>query len=201
LGSRWPGHVQTRGTAECPGQLRRLGQGFLWGWSAERLRHGERVGLKDWQVGTKCIGCSCSGGLVLGELAYPVCYVVDGFGDGTVAGVVEGHGWIGGGGVFFEPAVECQHVVYECGGVALAPGGPLAEALCQQVIVADEGEVMQGREVAAFGAVFKLVGEGCAAQDDGATGLADVFGDTQPGVAVVAVVVLGSGGNHAPEDV
>jgi hypothetical protein len=51
LGSRWPGHVQTRGTAECPGQLRRLGQGFLWGWSAERLNHGERVGLKDWQVG------------------------------------------------------------------------------------------------------------------------------------------------------
>ena len=134
-------------------------------------------------------------------MAYPVSEVVDGCGDGTVAGVVEGHGWIGSGGVFFEPAVEGEHVFYEFRCVALAPGGPVLEALGEEVVVADEGEVMQGREVAAFGAVFKLVREGCAAQDDGSTSLADVFGDTQPGVAIVAVVVLGSSRNHAPEDV
>ena len=132
---------------------------------------------------------------------YPVGDVVDGCGDGTAAGVVEGHRWIGGGGVFFEPAVEFQHVVYKFGCVALAPSGPVLEALGEQVVVANEGEVMQGREVAAFGAVFKLVGEGCAAQDDGSTSLADIFCDTQPGVAIVAVVVLGCGGNSAPEDV
>ncbi len=134
-------------------------------------------------------------------MAYPVGDVVDACGNGTVAGVVEGHGWIGGGGVFFEPAVEGEHVFYEFRCVTLAPGGPVLEALGEEVVVADEGEIMQGREVAAFGAVFKLVGEGCAAQDDGSTGLADVFGDAQPGVAIVAVVVLGSGRNYAPEDV
>jgi hypothetical protein len=55
------------------------------------------------------------------KLAYPVCHVVDGFGDGTMAGVIEGHGWAGGGGVFFEPAVECEHVFHEFRCVALAP--------------------------------------------------------------------------------
>jgi len=107
-----------------------------------------------------------------------------------VAGVVEGHGWIGGGGVFFEPAVECQHVVYKFGCVALAPGGPALEALGEEVVVADEGEVMQGREVAAFRAVFKLLGEGCAAQDDGSTGLANVFGNAQPGIETYATLLM-----------
>src|SRR6266566_3174547 len=40
LGSRWPGRVRIRGT------IGRLGQGFLWGWSAEQPGHGERVVLK-----------------------------------------------------------------------------------------------------------------------------------------------------------
>jgi hypothetical protein len=74
-------------------------------------------------------------------MAYPAGDVVDGCGDGTVAGVVEGHGWIGSGGVFFEPAVEGEHVFYEFRCVALAPGGPVLEALGEEVVVADEGEV------------------------------------------------------------
>ncbi len=42
LGSRWPGHVRTRG---------RVGRGFLWGWGTEDLRQGERVAVKRRQVG------------------------------------------------------------------------------------------------------------------------------------------------------
>src|SRR5712692_6491310 len=42
LGGRWPGHFQMRGT---------VGRGFLWGWSAEDLRQGERVVVKRGQVG------------------------------------------------------------------------------------------------------------------------------------------------------
>jgi hypothetical protein len=74
-------------------------------------------------------------------MAYPVSEVVDGCGDGTAAGVVEGHGWIGSGGVCFEPAVEGEHVFYEFRCVALAPSGPVLEALGEEVVVADEGEV------------------------------------------------------------
>jgi hypothetical protein len=36
---------------------------------------------RDTSTPTKCMGCSCAGGLDLEERAYPVCYVVDGFGD------------------------------------------------------------------------------------------------------------------------
>ena len=43
FGESWPRRVRICGTIGRPGHLGRLGQGFLWGWSAEQPGHGERV--------------------------------------------------------------------------------------------------------------------------------------------------------------
>src|SRR6266851_4481773 len=51
LGSRWPGHVQMRGTAEGPGRVEQVGRGVLWEWGAAGRGHGGRVVVKRRQGG------------------------------------------------------------------------------------------------------------------------------------------------------
>ncbi len=111
------------------------------------------------------------------------------------------HGWLCRIGMFFEPASEVEHAGDECLVARPTPGGAVEQALDQCFVGADEGEVMNGAEIAAVRAGFQLTGQGSAEENDGMPALVDGYGHAEPDVPVASVIIFGCCRDVTPQDV